>query len=272
LADVALGGDAGGVDDLFVGDPGSLDMLAGGNLGFLDGARARDLLLADVALGGDPRLADGALVRNTGLLDVLPGLDLSLLCLRVAGGSLTGDLRTLDRALDLDLALLLQPAASLSRSMSRACRSASRLRVRMRIIESCSMSLRSFRRSSISSMIRVRPSASKRLDGLKNCRSVWSRSVSATDSSCKAVLVQRLRGRVLHALDIDAALLVHLLHGHLGRDGAKRRDELAERREFSWSGWRVRRPRSRPPPPPRPAAAAPEHRTRHRCRRACGRA
>ena len=76
-------------------------------------------------------------------------------------------------------------AASVSRSISSARRSASRLRLRILIIESCSMSLRSLRRSSMSSISRVRPSASKRLEGLKNSRSVWSRSVMATDSSSR---------------------------------------------------------------------------------------
>ena len=41
------------------------------------------------------------------------------------------------------------------------------------------------------------------------------------------VLRQRLRRRGLDAGHVLAALLVHLLHGHLGRDGAQRRDELA---------------------------------------------
>ena len=74
-------------------------------------------------------------------------------------------------------------AVSLSRSISSAWRSASRLRVRILIIESCSMSLRSLRLASMSSIRRVRPSASNRFDGLKYSRSVWSRSVMATDSS-----------------------------------------------------------------------------------------
>jgi hypothetical protein len=41
----------------------------------------------------------------------------------------------------------LRRAVSLSRSISSACFSASRLRLRIRIIESCSMSLRSLRRA-----------------------------------------------------------------------------------------------------------------------------
>ena len=47
------------------------------------------------------------------------------------------------------------------------------------------MSLRSLRLASMSSIRRVRPSASKRFEGLKYSRSVWSRSVIATDSSSR---------------------------------------------------------------------------------------
>ena len=83
-------------------------------------------------------------------------------------------------------------ASSLSRSISSACFSASRLRVRILIIESCSMSLRSLRRASISSIRWVRPSASNRFEGLKNSRSVWSRSVIATDSSSSPFCARRL--------------------------------------------------------------------------------
>ena len=43
----------------------------------------------------------------------------------------------------------------------------------------------------------------------------------------QAVLREAFGGGFLHALDIIAALLVHFLHGHFGRDRAQRRDELA---------------------------------------------
>ena len=59
-------------------------------------------------------------------------------------------------------------AYSSSRSMSSAWRSVSRFLLRTWIIVSCSMSLRIFLRRSICSVSRVRPSASKALDGLKN--------------------------------------------------------------------------------------------------------
>ena len=74
-------------------------------------------------------------------------------------------------------------ADSLSRSISSACFSASRFRARIWIIASCSISLRSLRRSSISRISAVKPSASNRFDGLKNSRLVWSISRIATLSS-----------------------------------------------------------------------------------------
>ncbi len=89
------------------------------------------------------------------------------------------------------------------------------------------MSLRSLRRSSISSISRVRPSASKRFDGLKYCRSVWSRSVMATELEHQAVLLQRLRRSPLHAVDVLAPLLVHFDQRHLRRNRAQRGNELA---------------------------------------------
>jgi hypothetical protein len=132
---------------------------------------------------GDARLGDGPLVGDARLLDRLAGGDLRLLGLGVALGALAGQFGALLGAAELDVALLLQPGLSLSRSMSSACFSASRLRARIWIIVSCSMSLRSLRLSSMSRISAVRPSASKRFEGLKNSRLVWSMSRIATLSS-----------------------------------------------------------------------------------------
>ena len=69
----------------------------------------------------------------------------------------------------------------------------------------------------------------------------------------EAVLRQPFGGRLLHPRDVIAALLVHLLHGHLGRDRAQRRDELAgEQRvqplRLHGAAAQASRPRSRPLP------------------------
>ena len=61
--------------------------------------------------------------------------------------------------------------------------SVSRFLLRIWIMVSCSMSLRIFLRRSICSVSRVRPSASKAFDGLKNSMPVWSNWVSDTASS-----------------------------------------------------------------------------------------
>ena len=66
--------------------------------------------------------------------------------------------------------------------------------MRIRIIDSCSMSLRSLRRSSISWMSWVRPSASKRFDGLKNCEVGLVEIGDGDGFEFEAVLRQRLGG------------------------------------------------------------------------------
>ena len=111
--------------------------------------------------------------------------------------------------------------------MSSESFSVSRFLLRIWIIVSCSMSLRIFLRRSICSVSRVRPSASKALDGLKNSMAVWSSWVSEADLELEPVL-QQVRGHgAAHPADIFAALLVQLLHGHLGGHRAQRVDELA---------------------------------------------
>ena len=118
-------------------------------------------------------------------------------------------------------------ACSSARSISSACRSVSRFLLRISIIVSCSMSLRIFLRRSICSVSRVRPSASKALDGLKYSMAVWSSWVSDTVSSSRPFCSRSAATTVRTRLHIFAALLVHLLHRHLGRHGAQRIDELA---------------------------------------------
>ena len=89
------------------------------------------------------------------------------------------------------------------------------------------MSLRSLRLASMSSISRVRPSASKRFDGLKIFEIGLVEIGDRDRFQLEAVLGQRLGGGRLDAGDIFAALLVHLLHGHFGGDRADGGDELA---------------------------------------------
>ena len=127
--------------------------------------------------------------------------------------------------------------------MSRAWRSVSRFLLRIWIIVSCSMSLRFFLRVSMVSVSRVRPSASKALEGLKNSMAVWSSWVRDTVSSSRPFCERSADTTAAHALDVVAALLVHLLHGHLGGHGAQGIDELALHHSPSISGCMVRWPK-----------------------------
>ncbi len=81
-------------------------------------------------------------------------------------------------------------AYSPSCAMVSASFSDSRFLRRMAIIVSCSMSLRFFLRDSISSVSRVRPSASKALDGLNCFMSAWSTLVSEAASSSRPLSVR----------------------------------------------------------------------------------
>ena len=109
LADLAFGGDPGGVDRALVGDPRLLDVLAGGNLDFLDRAGALDFLLADFPFGSDPGLVDRLFVGDARLLDGLAGGNLRLFGLGLAQGALARHFGALHRAAHLDVALLFEP-------------------------------------------------------------------------------------------------------------------------------------------------------------------
>src|SRR5205807_7253689 len=106
LADLALGGDPRGVDRALIGDARLLDVLARGNLDFLDRSGAFDLLLADLALGGDARLADRLLIGDARLFDRLARIDLRLLGLGLTQSALARHFGALHGAPDLDVALL----------------------------------------------------------------------------------------------------------------------------------------------------------------------
>ena len=181
----------------------------------------------DLALLADALGLQHAVALQAGALDLLAGRDLGALGQLLLLGPLARQLGPLAGAGDFDLRSWLRRALSASRSMSSESFSVSRFLLRIWIIVSCSMSLRIFLRRSICSVSRVRPSASKALDGLKNSMAVWSSWVSEADFQLQPVL-QQVRGHgAAHPADIFAALLVQLLHGHLGGHRAQRVDELA---------------------------------------------
>ena len=151
LSHLAFGGDAGGVDRALVGDARLLDFLARADLLFLDRLGALDFALAGFALGGDARFGDGLLVGDARPLDRSRGRRSAPARLRCRARPVRAPVRRAAWARRNSISRSCSSrAVSLSRSMSSACRSASRLRARIWIIESCSMSLRSLRRASMS--------------------------------------------------------------------------------------------------------------------------
>ena len=221
LGDARLGQDA------LLGDPGLLDLLAGGDLGLLDGALALDLALADLALGRDAGLADGPLVGNLGLLDLLARGDLGTLGLRVAQGSLARQLGALDGAADLDVALLIEARRfALALDVERlllglevACADADH-RVLLDVV------------AQLAAVLDLADQLGQAF-GVEAVRRVEELQIGLVEIGqrhgleLQAVLRQRLGGGRLDALQVDAPLLVHLHHAHLGGDRAQRRDELA---------------------------------------------
>ena len=96
---------------------------------------------------------------------------------------------------DCWLAVSVAMSCSVFRRTSSVClrrdccrRVASRFLVSMATAVSCSMSLTFLRRASVSRVSTSRPSASKALDGSKNCFCVWFRAVRDTLSSSKPFL------------------------------------------------------------------------------------
>ena len=221
LGDAHLGQDA------LLGDPGLLDLLARGDLGLLDGALALDLVLPHLPLGSDAGLADGLLVGDPGLLDLLARSDLGALGLGVAQRALARQLGALDGAADLDVALLIE-AGGLALALD---------------VEGLLLGLEVARADADHRvLLDVVPQLAAVLDladqlgqafGVEPVRGIEELQVGLVEVGqrhgleLEAVLRQRLGGGGLDALQVDAALLVHLDHGHLGGDRAQRRDELA---------------------------------------------
>ena len=202
-------------------------LLARGNLDFLDRAGALDLLLADLALGGDARLADRLLVGDARLLDRLARGDLRLLGLGLAQRALARDLGALHRAADLDVALLVE-AGRLAVALD-----VERLplgleiagadpdhRILFDVVAQFAPGLD----------VLHQPGQALGVEAVRGIEELEVGLVEVGDRDrleLETVLRQRLGGRGLDPRDIFAALLVHLLHRHLGGDRAQRGDELA---------------------------------------------
>ena len=191
-------------------------------------------------------------LRDARLLDLLARGDLGLLGLGVAQRALARELGALHGAAHLDVALLLEP-----RGLALAL-DVERLLLGLEVA-----------RADLDHriLLDVVAQLAPRLDlldqlgqafGVEAVRRVEVFEVGLVEVGdrdgfeLEAVLGERLGGRLLDARDIVAALLVHLLHRHLGGDRAQRRDELAGEQRVQpflapWCGGRASRPRSRPP-------------------------
>ena len=236
LADIAFGGDAGGIDCLLVRDPCLLDQFTRSDFGFFHRARPLDFLLANVALGGDARLADGAFVGYPRLLDFLAGLDLRLFGLRVASGSLACHLRALHGAANFDFPLLVEPRRlALALDIERLALGFEVAgadldhRILFDVVPQFPLFLD----------LLDDPCETFRIEAVGGVEILQVGLVEIGDGNAfefESVLVERLGGRLLHALHIDAALLVHLLHRHLGGDRTQRRDEPAGKQRVQLIG------------------------------------
>ena len=226
-AHVALGGDARLADRLLVGDASAIDLLPSRDLRRFDRPHALDLVLAHIALGGDARLADRPLVTDPGPLDLLAGRDLRLLGLRLAQRAFAGDLGALHGAADLDVALLLE-LRGLALALDVEC-----LLLRLEVA-AADLDHRV--------LLDVVAQLTPRLDvldqprqalGVEAVRGVEELEIGLVEIGdrdgfeLEPVLGEAGGRDLLNPPDILAALLVHLLHGHLGGDGAQGRDELA---------------------------------------------
>ena len=203
------------------------DQLAGGDLGLLDRALALDLALADLTLRGDAGLADRLLVGDPGLLDLLARGDLGTLGLGIAQRPLARQLRPLDGAADLDIALLVEAGGLALALYVEGLLLGFQVAGADRIIE--------FLLDVVPELAAILDLADQlgqtfRVEAVGGIEELQVGLVEVGERhglELEAVLGQRLGSGRLDALQVDASLLVHLHHRHLGSDRAQRRDELA---------------------------------------------
>ena len=205
-------------------------LLARGDLRFLDQALALDLALAHLALGFDPGFRDDLFVGDALLLDLFAGEDLGLFRFGLALGTLAHQFRALLGAPELDVAFLAQP-----RLLALA------LDVEGFLLglevpgpdPDCGVLLDVISLLAIGFDVLDEPGKAlgveNRLDGLKYSRPVWSTIADGDGFELEPVEVEPLLRQLLHPAHVLGALLVHLLHRHLGGDRPECGDELARK-------------------------------------------
>ena len=143
---------------------------------FFNQARAIDILVPRLQIGGDARLRRWrwSLTMRARSIASRENVISRLFGFGLAQGPLARDLSALQRAAHLDVAFLFEPRSlALALDLAAPSRSAARFRVRILIIKSCSMSLRSLRLGlDVFHQPRQALGVEKRFEGLKNSRSV----------------------------------------------------------------------------------------------------
>ena len=196
-------------------------------LGELDGLAPLDLEGFDLALARDPVLLDRALGGDARALDHLAGLDLRALGLLLLDRLLARHVGALPRARHLQLALLLQ-----ARVLEVAV-DVERLALGVQVLVA---------NLDHGVLLDVVPLLLARFDGLGEARQALGvEGVRGVEEFHRGLVELGERDRLeletvlqqvgghhgAHALHVLAALLVHLLHGHLRGHRAERVDELA---------------------------------------------
>ena len=204
-ADELLALDAGLLDGLLLGDAGPLERLLGPDLGLLDRLAALDLQLRGLALGGDAgllglRLPRDLLAHDRGALPGPHGLDLALLV----------EPRALALPVELQGLLLRLQVAGADRHHRALLNVVAGLAAGLDLLDEAGQALG--------------------VEAVRGVEELEHGQVEAGDRDrleLEAVRDQHFGRPHAHRGDEVAALLVDLVEGHLGGDGAERAHELA---------------------------------------------
>ncbi len=227
LPHLALRCDTCGVDRPLIGDAGLLDLLAGEQLLLFDGAGALDLALAGFAFGGDPSFGDREFVGDPGLLDGLARGELGLLGLGLAQRAFARHLGALQSAAHFDVAFLIEAGGlALALDFQRlpfgveVAGADLDHRVLLDVVAQLALGLD----------VLHQPGQTFGVESVRRVEIFQVGLVEVGDGDgfeFQAVLGQGFRRSRLEARDIFAALLVHLLHVHLGCNRADGGNKLA---------------------------------------------
>src|SRR5262245_25218307 len=208
-------------------EPRLLDFFPRQDFRLLHRLGALDFTLSHLAFRGDARFRDRLLIGDARLLDLFAGGDLRLLGLGFPQRALARRFRALGGAAHFDVALLFE-----ARGLALAF-DFERLPLRFEVARADAD------HRVLLDVVAQLPSLLDLLDqlgqafGIETIRRIKILQIGLVEIGDRdrfeneAVLRERFGSGGLDALDIFAALLVHLMHAHLGRDRAQRRHEFA---------------------------------------------